>query len=139
MTVKEGAGILAIKDGMVLLVRAGNNSKQLNGTLAFPGGHVEPNETQVEAAAREFTEETGLTASELIDFPNNYVEDLIVRKDGKFRITFKVYLVQDFKGELVTTEETEPFWAPIEDARKMNLLGKNNKLLDAALKYLKLL
>lgn len=137
--VRKGAGALLIHDGKVLLVRAQNGSKQLNGTLAFPGGHVEDGETELEAARREFQEETGFIADDLIDFPGNLIQANIERKDGPVEFTFKVYLVKGFEGELQINDETEPFWAPIDEARKMPLLGKNNEVLDSALKFLNLL
>lgn len=135
---KKGAGIIAIKDDKVLLVKAGIKSLQADGSIAFPGGHIDPWESEEETARRELTEETGLTAGAITDFPGNYVEASVERKDGWVEFSFKVFLSQEFTGELKATDETEPFWADIEEARKMKLYGKNNEILEAAIKFLKL-
>ena len=135
---KHGAGILLINDSKVLLVKAGNKSKQLNGTISFPGGFIEERENPKETALRELREETGLTTNELIDFPGNYVEASLKLKAGTKDISFKVFLALDFTGDLRSTEETEPFWADLKEARKRQLLGKNNEILENALKYLKI-
>ena len=134
---KRGAGILLIKDGNVLLVKAGVKSLQADGSIAFPGGHVDFEETEKETARREFTEETGLVAGDLIDFPGNYVEARVERKDGWADFSFKVFLTQNYTGELRATDETEPIWVNIEEARKMKLYGKNNQILEAAIRFLK--
>lgn len=47
----------------ILLVRRGNEPSK--GLYAFPGGRIEPGETAEQAARREVTEETGLTAGRL--------------------------------------------------------------------------
>ncbi len=135
---KRGAGVLLIKDGKVLLVKAGKTSKQLDGELAFPGGTIEPGESEIETAARELTEETGLTAKDLTEFPGGYVETNIVVKSGPIDFSFKVYLAQNYTGELKSSDETEPFWVDIDEAQKMKLLGKNNEILNAAINFLKL-
>ncbi|HEX9504311.1 MAG TPA: NUDIX domain-containing protein [Patescibacteria group bacterium] len=134
---KQGAGVLVIKDGKVLLVKAGVKSGQINGTMSFPGGNVEPGETAEETARREFTEETGLVAGELKDFPGNYVEASLELKQGMVDYSFKVFLTNEFSGDLKATEETEPIWTELAEARKMKLLGKNNKILEEAIKFLK--
>ena len=135
---KKGAGVVAIKDGQILLVKAGPKSRQLTGTVSFPGGNVEPGETEEQAARREFQEETGLTATKLIDFPGNYIEATLVLKTGTAEYSFKVFLAQEFSGKLQPTEETEPFWLDIEEARKIKLFGKNNEILESLIKFLSL-
>lgn len=137
MSIKRGAGIILIKDNKVLLVKAGEKSLHLNGTIALPGGHINPGETEEEAARREFTEETGLTAGNLIEFPGNYVEDKITRKDGEIEFSFRVFLAAEYSGELMLgSGEEEPFWMDIEEARKTKLWANNNLLLENAIKFL---
>ena len=71
---KVGACFALFRDDTVLLVERSKPPRQ--GLWSLPGGHVEPGETAVDAAMRELTEETGITAvSEgLVD-----VLDVIVR------------------------------------------------------------
>lgn len=133
---KRGAGVILIKNGKTLLTRAREKSGQITGTISFPGGHIDSNETEEQAAGREFTEETGLIAKDLISFPDNYVEDKLVLKYGTFDFSFRVFIAENYSGELKTTEETEPFWVDIETARKIKLLGKDNELLENAIKFL---
>ncbi|KGJ03914.1 ADP-ribose pyrophosphatase YjhB, NUDIX family [Paracoccus halophilus] len=72
-------------DGLrVLLVRRRNPPDA--GLWGFPGGHVEPGETGLAAAARELAEETGITAR-----PRGYIDniDVIERTaDGSLRFHF---------------------------------------------------
>jgi 8-oxo-dGTP pyrophosphatase MutT (NUDIX family) len=134
---KNGAGIILIKDGKVLLVQPGAKSLHLEGTVAIPGGHIEDGETPEEAARREFTEETGLVVGSLTEFPNNYVEDKIVRKDGLIDYSFKVYLAADYTGNLlVDSDDERPVWVDVNEARKMKLWANNNLLLENALRFL---
>jgi 8-oxo-dGTP diphosphatase len=53
-----GVAVIIIKDGMVLLGKRKNSHGA--GMWAFPGGHLELNETVEECATRETLEETGL-------------------------------------------------------------------------------
>lgn len=59
----EAASALLFRDGLVLLVRRGDEPAQ--GMWSAPGGHIEPGETAIDAARREVWEETGLLAHDL--------------------------------------------------------------------------
>lgn len=119
------------------MVRPGKKSLHLDGTIAIPGGHIEDGETEEQAARREFTEETGLVAGKLSEFPNNYVEDQIIRKDGPIEFSFKVFVTDECKGELLrNSDDEQPFWMDINEAKRTKLWANNNYLLEQALNYL---
>jgi ADP-ribose pyrophosphatase YjhB (NUDIX family) len=76
-----GAIAVTIRDGKVLLARRGNAPDR--GLWGFPGGHVEPGETALAAAARELLEETGISAR-----PVEYLTNVdVLRHDPEGRIT----------------------------------------------------
>lgn len=134
--IKRGAGIILINNGKVLLVKAKTKSLHLNDTASFPGGHIDEGETEKVAARRELREETGLIVGKLLEFPGNYIESETIRKDGKIQFSFKAYLAIDFSGVIQATDETEPFWIDVEDARKLKLFASDNEILENALKFL---
>ena len=79
---KVGLGVIIVKDGKVLLGKRKGGSG--TGTWAFPGGHLEYNETFEECAKREVMEEVGikikniqkLTFTNDVDppsYPNHYI------------------------------------------------------------------
>ncbi|NCC66136.1 MAG: NUDIX domain-containing protein [Spirochaetia bacterium] len=80
------------------------------GLVNAPGGHIEETETALEAAKREFKEETSLI-----------VDDLRLR--GKLNFQFRdglaerayVYFAYAHTGEMSETEEARPFWCPISE------------------------
>lgn len=96
-----------VKDNKILLInkKTGMGSGLVNG----PGGHIELEETAIEAAYREFNEETGLTTKNL-----EYRGSLKFQfKDGVSMIGY-VYFSTEAEGTLKSSEETTPFWCDLD-------------------------
>ncbi|MCY1150829.1 MAG: 8-oxo-dGTP diphosphatase [Sphaerochaetaceae bacterium] len=125
---EERCVLAYVKEGdKVLLI----NKKQGigKGLINGPGGHIELEETAIEAAYREFEEETGYTAENL-----EYVGTLNFQfKDG-LSMRGYVYLGEGAKGELRDNDEATPFWCPINEL-PLDKMWEDDKLwLDRALK-----
>lgn len=120
---------VAFQDDDVLLVRHEEGAGHITGVYGLPSGRPEPGETEPETAAREFNEETGLTTTpgDLSEFPGNYYEATIPRKDGTtVNFSWKVFRVHRFSGELKGDEATTPEWVRID---KLDELEKQKILL----------
>jgi ADP-ribose pyrophosphatase YjhB (NUDIX family) len=105
---RPAASAIVFRGASVLIVERGKGA--LPGTWSLPGGHIEPGERALEAAARELFEETGLgvTLVGLVD-----VHDAIFR-DGEGTLRAH-YVLSVFWGR---SEEGEPVAATdVRDAR----------------------
>jgi 8-oxo-dGTP diphosphatase len=98
--------VVALRDGRVLVARRPDDAEHLPGVWEFPGGKVEAGESPEEAARRELSEETGLTAGALepltttvFDYP-----DRLLR--------FHVYLAPDPVGTPKLGERSWGWHAP---------------------------
>jgi len=116
------SGVL-IRDGRVLMIR----HRRL-GVYLYPGGHVESDETPLEAVIREFEEETGLRVEPIgptrgINNDENTVErplplailEETVRYPDEVHIHFDlVYLVREVGGSL-----KEGVWIDVSEIDKV--------------------
>ena len=86
-----GASAAVFRGSDVLLIQRAKGT--FTGLWSLPGGHVEPGERAIEAAAREVLEETGIEA----DIRGNLdVHDIIVR--GEAGVLQAHYLIAVFWG-----------------------------------------
>ncbi|NOZ30825.1 MAG: NUDIX domain-containing protein, partial [Crenarchaeota archaeon] len=76
-----GVGALVIRDGKILLVK--RKYPPGKGRWSIPGGHVEVNESILEAARRELLEETGIEGDPLGVV--NVDDAIIYDDDGKIK------------------------------------------------------
>ncbi|WP_067841698.1 8-oxo-dGTP diphosphatase [Amphibacillus sediminis] len=75
--------------------------------ITFPGGHVEKGESFTDSVIREVWEETGLTIQAPI---LSGIKQFQTKQDQRYIVL--MYKTNQFKGELVSSEEGEVFWIP---------------------------
>lgn len=119
--------MVMIEDGKGNVVVQDRQKKSWNG-IVFPGGKVEPEESFAQSAIREVKEETGLTVSNL---QLCGVKQFQTEKEGRY-IVF-LYKTQTFKGDLISSEEGEVKWLPLESLEHQNLAPSFHYMLEVFL------
>ncbi len=85
--------------------------------FTFPGGHVEKDESIVEAVKREIREETGLT----LLHPRLCGVKQFPIENGRYLVF--LFESEEFEGELKSSEEGPMYWVKKEDLSSLNLVG----------------
>ena len=93
--------------------------------IAFPGGHLLPNESIVHSAIREVKEETGLDIKDL----------KLVGVNNNVSPNFNRYLVflfktKTFSGELKSSEEGKVFWVEKKNLKNYKLTREFSDLIE---------
>jgi 8-oxo-dGTP diphosphatase len=122
------------------------------GAWLYPGGHIDPNESPAEAAAREVEEETGVRASVVSDatfahpavtvHPAPYVVlEMNVRDNtiGEHRHIDMVYVLRATSTDLAAqaAEVREVRWVPIADITELDTPTELPDLLAEAARWAK--
>lgn len=106
---------------MYLLIRPKNRQNE----WVFPKGHIEPGESETQAAVREVTEETGVVAK--ISSPVGTVEFRTARE----RVRAAFYLME-FMTIGAARESRGLKWAPVAEALRLLTHDSNRDLLKTA-------
>lgn len=101
-----GIAVIVIKKDRVLLGKRKNSHG--SGTWAFPGGHLEFNESIRDCARREVSEETGIRIKNLRYGP--YTNDIFA-EDGKHYVTLFVIADHDSGTPVVKEPQKCEKWA----------------------------
>ncbi len=101
------AGLLVRDD--CILVQQRPAHKHQGGLWEFPGGKMDPGETQFQALERELAEELGLTSLSGIHF---HTED---HRYDDLRVILHFWLVNEFTNEPWPQEDQPLLWQPIQE------------------------
>lgn len=115
-----------VHEGKRLLLQ--NRTKADWRGLALPGGHIEPDESVVDAVIREMKEETGLDISE----PHLCGIKQFPRDDGGRYLVF-LFETEKFSGELRPSDEGEMLWLSRDETDGRNAVADLGALIDMML------
>jgi len=131
MQPKLAAIAVVIHNERVLLVRRKNEPNA--GMWGFPGGHVDPGETAMAAAARELAEETSVLA-----VPERYLTnlDIIIHDDTgalQFHFLLAAVLCRYESGVPVADDDvSDAAWVPFADVAQLDTSANVDTVLDLA-------
>ena len=101
-----------------------NRVKQDWNGLALPGGHVEKNESIVDAVVREMKEETGLS----IFNPKLCGVKQFPIENGRYLVF--LFYADEFEGEVVSSEEGTMHWVDRENISGLQTVDDLQELLN---------
>ena len=104
------------KDDQVLFLYRNKKEKDINkGKYVGIGGHLEKNETPVDALKREIKEETNL---DIIDY---FYHGEIYFSDTGYEEIMYLFSVYSFNGEISDCDEGDLHWIKIVDISSLNM------------------
>ena len=108
------------------------------GHWGFPKGHAESGETAIVTACREFEEETGITAYEVVDAVS-FTEKYSFSREGQIIEKTVTYFPAFVHTSVVTCQEQEIkayAWATFDEANQKITFGQARQLLARVKQYL---
>ena len=93
--------------------------------LTFPGGHVEDNETSLQACVREMKEETGL---DIFDVENVGYIEWNEPSDNKRHLSL-LYIAKGYKGKIQSSKEGKVFFIKKEEINNYPFSNDFDKIL----------
>lgn len=124
------AGIIE-KDGLIFIAHR-NPTGQMGGRWEFPGGKIEPGETQEEALHREFLEE--FNCDIIIHQPigqAQFEHNGLTRNLYAWSVSFA-----DENPVFTLTEHTDTDWVPVEKIKDLNFVDSDMLLYPTVCAFL---
>jgi 8-oxo-dGTP diphosphatase len=122
MTLTKAASVIIEHSGKLLFVRSTRTQQR----WAYPGGKLEPGETEQDAAKRETKEEVGIDI-EIVDDLGKYA---IPYATGGFEIECFAGVASSAALTLDQEEILEARWLSIEDGRLLDLASTAREALE---------
>ena len=109
--------------------------KMLNGNWGFPKGHTENQETDIQTAIREVTEETGIKIEILDGFKKSikYIPFPEVLKE----VIFFIGITKEEKVTIDKNEIEDYMWCSYEEALKMITYKPQRDIMESSLQFIK--
>ena len=109
--------------------------KMLNGNWGFPKGHTEDQETDIQTAIREVTEETGINIEILDGFKKSikYIPFPEVLKE----VIFFIGITEEEKVTIDKDEIEDYMWCSYEEALKMITYKPQRDIMESSLQFIK--
>ena len=109
--------------------------KMLNGNWGFPKGHTENQETDIQTAIREVTEETGINIKILDGFKKSikYIPFPEVLKE----VIFFIGITEEEKVTIDKDEIEDYMWCSYEEALKMITYKPQRDVMESSLQFIK--
>ena len=109
--------------------------KMLNGNWGFPKGHTENQETDIQTAIREVTEETGINIKILDGFKKSikYIPFPEVLK----KVMFFIGITEEEKVTIDKHEIEDYMWCSYEEALKMITYKPQRDIMESSLQFIK--
>ena len=124
-----GAVVYNLKKHSFLII------KMLNGNWGFPKGHTEDQETDIQTAIREVTEETGINIEILDGFKKSikYIPFPKVLKE----VIFFIGITEEEKVTIDRDEIEDYMWCSYEEALKMITYKLQRDVMESSLQFIK--
>ena len=119
---KVSIACIALLNGKILVAHR-NPTGQMGGRWEFPGGKVEPGETDKEAVVREINEEFGIN----VEVGEKIAEASFIHNEENVLLhAYRISVPHDgIEKKYILTEHTEYNWIPIEVVAKLNFVDSD--------------
>jgi 8-oxo-dGTP diphosphatase len=114
MRLVECIAFMLMKDGQVLAEKRKRTKRVVPGAVAFPGGHIEAQESPEEALYRETQEEVGIVPLEIA-----YVCTLLHRAQEFRKLHY--FAVTRWEKEIIPQEAESVVWIPLSALKTLDL------------------
>lgn len=134
------AGGVIFKDNLVLIIRNYKPERSVD-YWGFPKGHIEPGESETEAAIREVKEETGVEVKVIQKIADKEYSAGFNDNNEEIRKKVSYYVMEYISGEVKPQEDelSEAAWISLEEATQKLTFDNDKQILQKAKELKKLL